>query len=210
MRRKVALTAAAVAMVGTLAVGGTLAWFTDTETATNVVTTGNVDITWVENGDDITEENTGIDFGDKATPGAELDKVAEVRNDGKNVALIRATVTVTPDTVSDFFDVNYTPDSNWVNGGDGYYYYLRPVQPGETTDSIISSISIATNAGNEAADSERIQIKLVADAIQAENIIMNLAEFEEDETKVLGVDDVMVAFSGVEIEDYEATAIDGE
>ena len=38
MKKKVALTAAAVALVGTLAVGGTLAWFTDTETATNVVT----------------------------------------------------------------------------------------------------------------------------------------------------------------------------
>ena len=50
MRRKVALTAAAVAMVGTLAVGGTLAWFTDTETATNVVTLGNVDIVLNEDG----------------------------------------------------------------------------------------------------------------------------------------------------------------
>ena len=37
-------------MVGSLAVGGTLAWFTDTETATNVVTMGNVDITLSEDG----------------------------------------------------------------------------------------------------------------------------------------------------------------
>ena len=50
MKKKVALTAAAVAMVGTLAVGGTLAWFTDTETATNVVTMGEVDIKLSEDG----------------------------------------------------------------------------------------------------------------------------------------------------------------
>ena len=43
MKKKYALALAAAAMVGTLAVGGTLAWFTDTETATNVVTMGNVD-----------------------------------------------------------------------------------------------------------------------------------------------------------------------
>ena len=50
MKKKYALALAAAAMVGTLAVGGTLAWFTDTETATNVVTMGNVDITLSENG----------------------------------------------------------------------------------------------------------------------------------------------------------------
>ena len=50
MKKKVALTAAAVALVGTLAVGGTLAWFTDTETATNVVTMGEVDIRLSEDG----------------------------------------------------------------------------------------------------------------------------------------------------------------
>ena len=32
MKKKYALALAAAAMVGTLAVGGTLAWFTDTET----------------------------------------------------------------------------------------------------------------------------------------------------------------------------------
>ena len=43
MKKKLVLSLAAAALVGTLAVGGTLAWFTDTETATNVVTTGNVE-----------------------------------------------------------------------------------------------------------------------------------------------------------------------
>ena len=48
MKKKLALTATA-ALLGTLAVGGTLAWFTDTETATNVITTGNVDVKITEN-----------------------------------------------------------------------------------------------------------------------------------------------------------------
>ncbi|MGN1019020.1 MAG: SipW-dependent-type signal peptide-containing protein [Aristaeellaceae bacterium] len=47
-KRKIVLLASALCMVAILAIGGTLAYFTDTETKTNVFTTGNVDITLVE------------------------------------------------------------------------------------------------------------------------------------------------------------------
>ena len=79
MKKKVALTAAAVALVGTLAVGGTLAWFTDTETATNVVTTGHVDISVMEKdsaGDTYEEKNdSGLTLDGKYVPNATVDNL---------------------------------------------------------------------------------------------------------------------------------------
>ena len=44
MKKKYALALATAAMVVTQTVGGSLDWFTGTETATNVVTMGIVDI----------------------------------------------------------------------------------------------------------------------------------------------------------------------
>ena len=85
MKKKLVLSLAAAALVGTLAVGGTLAWFTDTETATNVVTTGNVDIAWFEGDGNvekkITDKYTGIQFGTETpvTPGQNLDKRLVIR-----------------------------------------------------------------------------------------------------------------------------------
>lgn len=48
-KRKILMLALSLCMVAILAVGGTLAYFTDTDTATNVFTTGNVKIDLVEN-----------------------------------------------------------------------------------------------------------------------------------------------------------------
>lgn len=47
-KRKILALASAVCMVAILAIGGTLAYFTDTEVKSNVFTTGNVDITLIE------------------------------------------------------------------------------------------------------------------------------------------------------------------
>lgn len=100
MRRKVALTAAAVAMVGTLAVGGTLAWFTDTETATNVVTLGNVDIVLNEDGEGSDERTSGVAVKggleySNIMPGDTLPKDVEIALvSGSNDAYVRAQITV--------------------------------------------------------------------------------------------------------------------
>ena len=187
MRRKVALTAAAVAMVGTLAVGGTLAWFTDTEIATNVVTTGNVDIAWYECGpydedfQKITKENPGIEFGEgeneePVTPGATLKKEAKVGNIGKNSALIRAKIKYVDKegTVLESSDitVELTDNSGWFER-DGYYYYDKIVNPGTNasptyTDTIIDALTVSKTAS---ADLDGIQVVLEAEAVQADNIV---------------------------------------
>lgn len=48
MKKKITLVATSVLLVAALVIGGTLAYFTDTETKTNTFTVGNVDITLTE------------------------------------------------------------------------------------------------------------------------------------------------------------------
>ena len=195
MKKKAVLALAAAALVGTLAVGGTLAWFTDTETATNVVTTGNVDIAWVENNEKITETNPGVEFGDETpvTPNATLKKEAYVTNEGKNAALIRAKVEV-PDNAG-LVIVNYTKNSGWVDGGDGWYYYLGIVEPGKTTKNLINSLTINPKATNSNADRQNVEVKLLADAMQADNTGVTADN--------ISLDTVKAAFNGVEILSYD-------
>ena len=59
MKKKIIALCLIVALAATAVIGGTLAYFTDTDEATNVFTTGNVDITLTEpNWDAAKEEDT--------------------------------------------------------------------------------------------------------------------------------------------------------
>ena len=100
MKKKVALTAAAVALVGTLAVGGTLAWFTDTETATNVVTMGKVDILLKEDGGTDGNKVTspeGLEY-KNVMPGDKFQKAVSIENKG-NDAYVRVKIVVSGNNV---------------------------------------------------------------------------------------------------------------
>ena len=82
-KRKLMLVAVALCMVAILGFGGTLAYLTDTETATNVFTTGNVDIKLIEVFD---EENA------KLLPGIDVEKKITVKNVGSEAAFVRVHV----------------------------------------------------------------------------------------------------------------------
>ena len=47
-------------------------------------------------------------------------------------------------------EVELPEGSGWVDGGDGWYYYERPVNPGESTDAFISTCSISEHVGEDA------------------------------------------------------------
>ena len=118
MKKKTILVAAiAVMLVAALVVGGTLAYFTDTKTADNVFTMGNVKIK-------LDETNVNDPQGDRVTentynvyPGAVVIKDPIVHNTGKNAAYIRATV-----NVSDWMNLvsAYYPDFKEEFPRDGY------------------------------------------------------------------------------------------
>lgn len=194
MKKKLALTAAAAALVGTLAVGGTLAWFTDTETATNVVTTGNVDITLSENGGEDGDIITGSGLRyENITPGKEYTKVVTVDNVGKNDAYVRATVKITSDNelvlqgllgnINPAFSLtNLAEGGEWsaevmtADNGSKYIEYVvyyadeegNVFEPKDTW-KLFDAVAMPGEMGNEYENSE-LTIQVTVDAIQVENV----------------------------------------
>lgn len=197
MKKKVALTAAAVALVGTLAVGGTLAWFTDTETATNVVTMGKVDILLKEDGGTDGNKVTspeGLEY-KNVMPGDKFQKAVSIENKG-NDAYVRVKIVVSGNDVilNSLVDSKEEPnkdnditflkkvdnefnalDLNWtkgtINGEDVCYAYVPTflLSDKKTEETIFDKIQIpGAEWGNEYVD-QKFNIKVVADAIQSKN-----------------------------------------
>lgn len=194
MRRKVALTAAAVAMVGTLAVGGTLAWFTDTETATNVVTLGNVDIVLNEDGEGTDERTSGVvvDGGlaySNIMPGDTLPKDVEIALEpGSNDAYVRAQITVSGDLLKLIGDDGELSDvvtlkkgteaiTGWEKMENDTWVAIVPAfeklvdGTDNTTFKVFDTVTFdGEEITNEYANAKNaLNIEVVAQAIQADN-----------------------------------------
>ena len=90
-KKSILMAAIAVMLVAVLVVGGTLAYFTDTKSATNTFTVGDVKIK-------LDESNVNDPDGDRVTsneytgmlPGIQYKKDPVVTNTGKNGAYVRA------------------------------------------------------------------------------------------------------------------------
>lgn len=117
MKKKILVLCLVVALAVTAVVGGTLAYFTDTKSAENTFTMGDVKIV-------LDETNVADPEGDRVTsneynvyPGAVVTKDPIVHNTGKNGAYIRATV-----NVSDWMNLvaAYYPDFKETFPNDGY------------------------------------------------------------------------------------------
>lgn len=114
-KRRILAISMSLVIVAILAIGATLAYFTDTKTATNTFTMGDVKIK-------LDETNVNDPDGDRVSqneydvyPGAEVTKDPIVHNVGKNGAYIRATVNV----------------SNWMNLCAAYYPDFKETFPNE-------------------------------------------------------------------------------
>ena len=195
MKKKSIITmVAAIALVGAIGVGSTLAYFTDNDAASNVVTMGHVDITLTEEseGEHKGEEiKGGLEFSN-IVPGDVLSKepVITVADDSENCYLRAKVVVEGLDTthVADLFaDSNINIQNGWVLNSDGYYYYQSVVEAG-TPVSLFTTVTIPTAWGNEAAD-EEFTIAITAEAIQADNFTPATAE---DEKTITGWGDVTV------------------
>lgn len=94
-KKSILMAAIAVMLVAVLVVGGTLAYFTDTKSAANTFTVGDVKIK-------LDESNVNDPNGDRVTsneytdvfPGIQYKKDPVVTNTGKNDAYVRAVVTI--------------------------------------------------------------------------------------------------------------------
>ena len=205
MKKKLVLGAAVAALGALLAVGGTLAWFTDTETATNVITTGKVDIKLTEAvpagpvGGSVEENGNGGYTYAGVTPGSVLDKKPEVAlENGSNDAWVRVQVAATA-TAGDITKMVYKKDGVIVEpeAVDGKLYFYCPDTlslDGQSTYVPFDQVEFPGNDfGNEFANAQ-VDIVLTAEAIQSDNL--NAASVTE-------------AFDGQTIVPLETTAAPG-
>ena len=115
MKKKITALCLCVALLAIAVVGASLAYFTDTKSATNTFTLGDVKIK-------LDETNIADPEGDRVTantynvyPGAVVTKDPIVHNVGKNAAYIRATINV----------------ENWMNFCAAYYPEYKVAYPSQ-------------------------------------------------------------------------------
>lgn len=176
MKKKITLIVTCVVLVAAIAVGGTLAWFSDKASEDNVVTMGNVKIQL--NDEYVPEDHT------KAVPNETIDKTVSVTNVGDNTAYVRVKVTpmwmmkdendqmVQDTSLNDnLITVNFNTDENWVQSDDGYWYYQvalannNAADADKTTTELFNTFTLSKDIDNKYAD-KTAYIKVEVEAVQ--------------------------------------------
>ena len=170
MKRKLMILSVLAILLAILA-ANTLAYFTADTAAHNVITTGNVDIALNEWANE--ERTERFEKQIDVMPGTEVTKIVEVENIGAGTAWVRVQVVLDvyaeggkeqlpPDPVT--LDFNET---DWKYF-DGYYYYNYPLDPGETTEPLFTSVAFDDQMGNEYQNSTA-HVNVNAYAVQSAN-----------------------------------------
>ena len=192
MKKRTKLITAAVSLGALMTVGGTLAWFTDSETATNTVTTGNVDVKITEA---LPTEEQQAEGGFTATvnelegltyegiePGTVIPKDPVIQYVGASDAYVRYKVEVTGIPEENLKNVRFSQGgidvTDQIMVMDGEYIYSAEifkqgdfVTHGESVqDASALFTEVVFNGGNELANLQNIAITIQADAIQADNL----------------------------------------
>ena len=170
MKKKI-LFLTAVLVCLSIAMTGTLAYFTADDVAHNVITTGKVNIAlqeWADEDQTVPFENL-----EGVMPGNEITKIAIVKNTGTAPAWIRVKIDIAVTKQignevltlpSDKVTVNIDTKS-WKLGTDGYYYYQKALDKGAKTEPIFTSVLFDKGMGNEYQDSTA-SVDVLVQAVQ--------------------------------------------
>lgn len=180
MKKKLLLLAAVIACIA-IAVTGTLAYFSADDTAHNVITTGGVNIKVVEQTRN--DDKALVDFPEEGIqgvmPGTSVAKIVRIQNTGVSEAWIRVKMDTSildeqgedlPLTIGDSEKtvVEFSVLTGWLDGGDGYWYYEKPVSAGEMTDALLEEVHFSEKMGNEYQNCTA-NLLICAEAVQTAN-----------------------------------------
>lgn len=189
-KRKILTLAMALSMIAILAVGATIAYFTDADEATNTFTVGNVDI-------DLTEpkwDEQGSQDAPEVYPTEALAKDPTVTNTGKNPCFVRISVTgwdcLAPAGLITY-KTDYVPGKlgeNWVLHTDGYFYNTKVLAAGATTDALFDQIVMPADLTNGYDGSYSIVVN--AEAVQAQG-----AKAKWDDVQNMTVEEIAAWFA---------------
>ncbi len=148
------------------AIGGTLAYFTDTDSADNQFVVGNVDIRLNENQGDSdwagTEDYMSWLEDQIIVPGESVDKIVTVENLDREDAYVRVTVVVPADMTA---TVNSPEGWTMTEKYDNVYVFVGKVAAGQESPALLQSVKLNEDVTNQGKISE-YHIPVLAEAVQ--------------------------------------------
>ncbi|MGL5244446.1 MAG: BsaA family SipW-dependent biofilm matrix protein [Sarcina sp.] len=146
-RKKIAPLALVLLFIGVISVvGGTYAWFTNSQSKTNNFTLGEIKHEIIEN---FNSQGPAEDI----LPGELVNKDVWIHNLGKSDALLRVKVTPlwidsngqSSEVTNNDVIINFVNDlnTNWQKGTDGYYYYKKvlPAHNGTVAHPVLNTVN---------------------------------------------------------------------
>lgn len=174
--KKIVMSMCATVLVAAMAIGGTLAFFTDTDDISNTIKTGKVKVSVVETKKDPCGRPSTTDEGliyEGVKPGQTICKDPTIVLDKCSVSsYIRAKINYTgflkDDTAKQAeLEKNMNIDTKvWKKGTDGYYYYQKEVAPGGKV-VLFTQVKFPVTWDNAFAN-QQFQMNITADAIQSD------------------------------------------
>lgn len=160
MKKSLIMALATIAVVALLVVGGTMAWFTDAKTVTNVFTAGSVSIAINEEFESVTDW----------VPGDTEDKVVEFKSLGESKTYLRVQLVPTwnGNQANTNITFNLSNSTNWVKSGD-WYYYTQVLNKNDVTDVLLESVTISGANTDNTYQGAVLDVVVTAEAVQAEN-----------------------------------------
>ncbi len=158
MKRRTIALGSTILLIALLVVGGTMAWFSDKEEATNEFTAGTVEIEVKEHG--------FVDLGN-INPGDDETKNVSIKSKGSKQTYVRVALIPQWDSNNLSIDVVTlnTDTTNWIYQ-DGWYYYKKILKEGEESNLLLTSVKFHENMGDEYQDAT-FTVKVRAEAVQA-------------------------------------------
>lgn len=167
-RKKLVALALALMLIAVFS-GSTLAFYTVTGTATNVVTSGNIRLQILETGEN------GRPFpreGVVVIPGDTVTKRVTVRNVCDHPFWLRVELVkgssqeaLSPEDVLQILDLNR---EDWTQVGN-YFYYDRILHPQERTEPLFTQVHIAGDKVDQHGIGTALTVTVKAEAVQSEN-----------------------------------------
>ena len=174
MKRKVKIWLGCLLVISVcLGAAGSFAYYSVEGKAHNVITSGDVDIALIEK---TLKDDELVDFPQEGIngvmPGASVSKIAWVENTGSQSAWVRVRVDLAAEDAQggalETSVASFVLGEDWLDGGDGYYYYKEALPAGERTTPLFEAIDFDP-AMDETYTSGKITVTLGAEAVQTAN-----------------------------------------
>ena len=164
-----------VAAVIALTAGGTFAYFSASETAHNVITSGGVDIELLEWADEARGEGDEFTGAEGVMPGERVTKIVEVKNTGANNAWVRVQVVTSFESEGgaselddSVIDIDFD-NENWTEGENGWWYCNAELEPGKTTAPLFKHVKFEGDDMGNAYQGGTAFVIVQAQAVQVAN-----------------------------------------